>query len=190
METIVVGVDGSEGARAALAFAAREAALRKARLRIVCAWEIPPAVYGGGFAPTLDQPTLDGFRTGAETVVQEAVAAAKELQSTIECEGRAVQGQPGRGAARGGARRRPDRCRQPGLRRVRQPPARLGQPPGRPACALSRDRRPLGRQLETPCCPRPSGPWRRDRPDLRLFPISNPRVPQCRPERAGGSFGG
>ncbi len=94
METIVVGVDGSECARAALEFAAREAALRKARLRIVCAWEIPPAVYGGGFAPTLDQPTLDAFRDGAETVVQEAVVAAKELQSTIECEGNAAQGQP------------------------------------------------------------------------------------------------
>jgi nucleotide-binding universal stress UspA family protein len=94
METIVVGVDGSAGARAALEFAAREAALRQARLRIVCAWEIPPAVYAGGFAPTLDQPTLDGFRAGAETIVNEAVAAAKELQPTIGCEGKAVQGQP------------------------------------------------------------------------------------------------
>lgn len=93
METIV-GVDGSAGARAALEFAAREAALREARLRIVCAWEIPPAVYAGGFAPTLDQPTLDGFRDGAETIVNEAVAAAKELQPRIECEGKAVQGQP------------------------------------------------------------------------------------------------
>jgi nucleotide-binding universal stress UspA family protein len=34
MDTIVVGVDGSECARAALEFAAREAAMRKARLRI------------------------------------------------------------------------------------------------------------------------------------------------------------
>lgn len=94
METIVVGVDGSACARAALEFAAREAALRQARLRIVCAWEIPPAVYAGGFAPTLDQSTLDGFRDGAETVVQEAVAAAKELQPAVESEGKAVQGQP------------------------------------------------------------------------------------------------
>jgi nucleotide-binding universal stress UspA family protein len=94
METIVVGVDGSAGARAALEFAAREAALRQARLRIICAWEIPPAVYAGGFAPTLDQPTLDAFRAGAETIVREAVASAKGLQPTIECEGRAVQGQP------------------------------------------------------------------------------------------------
>jgi len=94
VETIVVGVDGSQCARAALEFAAREAALREARLRIICAWEIPPAVFAGGFAPGLDQPTLDGFRDGAETVVREAVAAAQQLQSTIECEGKAVQGQP------------------------------------------------------------------------------------------------
>jgi nucleotide-binding universal stress UspA family protein len=94
METIVVGVDGSAAARAALEFAAREAILRETRLRIVCAWEIPPAVYSGGFAPTLDQPTLDAFRAGAETIVNEAVATARELQPGIECEGKAVQGQP------------------------------------------------------------------------------------------------
>jgi nucleotide-binding universal stress UspA family protein len=94
METIVVGVDGSAGAGAALEFAAREAALRQARLRVVCAWEIPPGVYASGFAPTLDQQTLDGFRDGAETIVNKAIEAAKELQSTIECEGKAVQEQP------------------------------------------------------------------------------------------------
>ena len=94
METIVVGVDGSAGARAALEFGAREAALRKARLRLVCAWEIAPAVYGGGFAPTLDQGTIDSFRVGAEAAVEESVAAAKELQPQIECIGRAVEGQP------------------------------------------------------------------------------------------------
>ena len=37
METIVVGVDGSACASAALEFAAREAALRQALLRIFCA---------------------------------------------------------------------------------------------------------------------------------------------------------
>jgi nucleotide-binding universal stress UspA family protein len=94
METIVVGVDGSECARSALEFSAREAALREARLRIICAWEVPPAVFAGGFAPGLDQSTIDGFRDGAETVVHEAVAAVKQLQSTVECEGKTVQGQP------------------------------------------------------------------------------------------------
>jgi nucleotide-binding universal stress UspA family protein len=94
VETIVVGVDGSAGGRAALEFAAREATLREARLRVVCAWEIPPGVYAGGFAPGLDQQTLDGFRQGAERIAQEAVAAAKKLQPTIESEGVAIQGQP------------------------------------------------------------------------------------------------
>jgi nucleotide-binding universal stress UspA family protein len=94
METIVVGVDGSACARAALEFAVRETALRKAHLRIICAWEIPPAIYAGGFAPALDKSTIDGFRTGADKVVQEAVAKAKELDSAIECEGNVAQGQP------------------------------------------------------------------------------------------------
>ena len=80
MGTIVVGVDGSVGARTALEFAAREAALRKARLRIVCAWDMSPAVYVGGFAPGLDQGTIDGFREGAEAVAREAVEAARLLQ--------------------------------------------------------------------------------------------------------------
>jgi nucleotide-binding universal stress UspA family protein len=89
METIVVGVDGSPGARAALEFAAREAALRTARLRIICAWEIPPLVYPSGFALP-----RNGFRDGAETIVGEAVAAAKAQEPTVECDGKAVQGQP------------------------------------------------------------------------------------------------
>jgi nucleotide-binding universal stress UspA family protein len=94
MQKIVVGVDGSECARAALEFALQEAALRKARLRIVCAWEIPPAIYGGGFAPTLDQSTVDDFRVGAEKVVKESVAVVRELEPAIECEGKVGEGQP------------------------------------------------------------------------------------------------
>jgi nucleotide-binding universal stress UspA family protein len=120
----------------------------EARLRIVCAWEIPPAVYARGFAPTLDQPTLDGFRAAAETVVQEAVAPAKELQPAIECEGKTVQGQPAEvlleeardadlivvcNRGHGGS---PASC------------SALGQPPGRPARALSGHRRPRRQQLE------------------------------------------
>jgi nucleotide-binding universal stress UspA family protein len=93
METIVVGVDGSEGGGAALTYAAREAGLRKARLRIVSAWEIPPAVYAGGLAPALDQETIDGFGEGAKRVVQEAIAQVKELEPSVETEGRVAEGQ-------------------------------------------------------------------------------------------------
>jgi nucleotide-binding universal stress UspA family protein len=94
METVVVGVDGSSAAQAALAFAAEEAALRDARLVVVCAWEIPTAIYAGGFAPGLDQATLDGFRESAQKVAKEAVDAAKTLQPALQCEGRAAEGQP------------------------------------------------------------------------------------------------
>jgi nucleotide-binding universal stress UspA family protein len=43
MGVVVVGVDGSESARAALAFAAEEARLRGATLRVVHAWMLPLA---------------------------------------------------------------------------------------------------------------------------------------------------
>jgi nucleotide-binding universal stress UspA family protein len=94
METIVVGVDGSEGASAALAFAAAEAAFRGARLLVVSAWEVPPAVYGGGFAPALDAETLHGFSEGALATAEAAVAAVKKAQPLVECEAKAVEGQP------------------------------------------------------------------------------------------------
>jgi nucleotide-binding universal stress UspA family protein len=96
METIVVGVDGSEGGAAALEFAASEAAFRGARLRIVSAWQVPVTTYGGGadFAPPLDSATLDAFRVRAEQVADDAFAAVKKLQPSLEGEALAIHGQP------------------------------------------------------------------------------------------------
>jgi nucleotide-binding universal stress UspA family protein len=91
---IVVGTDGSDGGEAALEFAASEAALRKVQLRVVSAWEVPPAVYGAGFTPPLDPGTLDAFRIRAEQVADDASAAAKKLQPSLDVEAVAVQGQP------------------------------------------------------------------------------------------------
>jgi nucleotide-binding universal stress UspA family protein len=93
METIVVGVDGSAQARRALEWAATEAALRGACLRIVCAWEIPSAAYIGGFAPGTEQSPHESFRGDAEAIVREAVAEAGHLQPTVACVGEARQGQ-------------------------------------------------------------------------------------------------
>lgn len=93
-ETIVVGVDGSAGGAAALEFAAGEAALRKARLRIVSAWEVPVTAYGTGAAPALDPAMLDAFRDRAEKIAEEAVSTAKKLQPSLEVEALTVTGQP------------------------------------------------------------------------------------------------
>lgn len=93
MEAILVGVDGSEAAGAALEFGAAEAVLRHARLRVVAAWEVSAATYGGGFAP-LDEASFDAFREGAQSVADAAVATVEKLQPSLECEGRVVEGQP------------------------------------------------------------------------------------------------
>lgn len=95
MKTIVVGVDGSEQGEAALGFAAQEAALRGARLLIVCAWEIPMMIEPVGVYSTESFEGLrDNAQSIAEGIVRAAVARVAELQPGITCEGRAVEGQP------------------------------------------------------------------------------------------------
>jgi nucleotide-binding universal stress UspA family protein len=93
---IVVGADGSEGAGAALEFAAEEAALRNAPLRIVSAWEVPVMAYGGGPTPPppLDQETLDAFQAGAQKIADDAVSVVKKLQPSLEVEAVTVSAQP------------------------------------------------------------------------------------------------
>jgi nucleotide-binding universal stress UspA family protein len=55
MTRIVVGIDGSPPADAALTFALEEARLRELSLRIVCAWEVAAIEYAGAaFVPTPD----------------------------------------------------------------------------------------------------------------------------------------
>ena len=91
METIVVGVDGSEAAHTALVRAVSTAKLEGARLRVVCAWDIPSEVYAG-FVPGIDEGTFDGFRENAETVVRDALAEAERIVPGLQSEGEAVQG--------------------------------------------------------------------------------------------------
>jgi nucleotide-binding universal stress UspA family protein len=93
VKTIVVGVDGSEGGAAALEFAAGEAAFRGARLRIVSAWQVPVTAYGD-FAPPVDPAIWDAFRARAQEVADDALAAVKKLQPSLEAEALEVQGHP------------------------------------------------------------------------------------------------
>jgi nucleotide-binding universal stress UspA family protein len=92
MGTIVVGV-GWLG-RCVRGARVRGSRGSGARLRVVSVWEVPAAVYGGGFAPGLDASTVAGFGEAAQKIADEAVATVKTLQPSLACEGKAVEGQP------------------------------------------------------------------------------------------------
>lgn len=92
MALIVVGVDGSEGSDAALRFAAAEAALRGAKLRAVCAWEIPSVVYATTWGVAADEePTVRGR---AQDILGGALSEVERLEPGIDSDSRAVHGQP------------------------------------------------------------------------------------------------
>jgi nucleotide-binding universal stress UspA family protein len=90
MNVIVVGVDGSEHAEAALEFAVEEAALRGARLHIVFAWNVPTTAALG----ILSSKLMRSFDDEAERIVRAAVARVRELQPACLCESRVVKGRP------------------------------------------------------------------------------------------------
>jgi nucleotide-binding universal stress UspA family protein len=94
MQTVLVGVDGSECANAALAFAADEATQRHARLRIIMAWDVPAGLYAAGFGPILDDSTFNAFREQAQAIVDEAVTTVAKTHPSVNCEGKAQEGQP------------------------------------------------------------------------------------------------
>jgi nucleotide-binding universal stress UspA family protein len=95
METIVVGVDGSDDGAAALEFAAGEAALRGARLRIVSAWQVPVVpLHRGDFEPPVDAATWDAFRARAQQVADDALATSKKLHPSLDGDALAIDGQP------------------------------------------------------------------------------------------------
>ncbi|MGI5939944.1 MAG: universal stress protein [Thermoleophilia bacterium] len=92
MRTVVVGVDGSEHGDVALAFAAEEAALRGAVLRIVCAWRLPSNMTMDlGLVPGL----FESFRGESEAIVADALAKVEELRPGLVCEAKAVEGHAG-----------------------------------------------------------------------------------------------
>jgi nucleotide-binding universal stress UspA family protein len=95
MAVIVVGVDHSAGAKAALRFALEEARLRGAMLRVVHAWQ-----YGYIGATGLEgaYPALGGdikeLRDGAETALEETLRESIPETDTVEIERRLVEGRP------------------------------------------------------------------------------------------------
>jgi nucleotide-binding universal stress UspA family protein len=92
MATIVVGVDGSDGAQAALLHALGEARLRGARLRAVTAWHMSTMAYaGGGLAPGID-PTV--FEESASATLDAALTALGDQADGVEIERAVRMGQP------------------------------------------------------------------------------------------------
>jgi nucleotide-binding universal stress UspA family protein len=93
METIVIGYDGSEPARRALDFAAQEAQLRGARLRVVSASQVMPAAYVGGFAPPLDNETIGAFHEQARHLVRAAIEEVRQAFPELQVDGTTPEGQ-------------------------------------------------------------------------------------------------
>lgn len=73
---VVVGVDGSPGARRALVHALREAAWRGTTVRVVHGWETPVAVPPVGVV--LTPRSQEAYRASARQMLEEAVAGAQE----------------------------------------------------------------------------------------------------------------
>ena len=90
---IVVGVDGSRHAQAALVRAADEARSRGARLRVVTAWHLPALAYAGAFgsAAALDPR---GFEEAARVTLAQAVGALGPAAEGLEIETRLRKGHP------------------------------------------------------------------------------------------------
>ena len=74
MSTVVVGVDGSAGAVAALRFAIEEARLRGCDVKVVSAWHIPTAAYESGWVP-IPVEVKDYEQLGA-TALEKTIADA------------------------------------------------------------------------------------------------------------------
>jgi nucleotide-binding universal stress UspA family protein len=89
---VVVGIDGSAEADAALTFAVTEAVLRRLPLRVVCAWEPPASAYvGEAFAATSDAFVAAEHR--AEDVLRAALERVPHQGVRVEAisvEGRAA----------------------------------------------------------------------------------------------------
>ncbi|MGZ4352650.1 MAG: universal stress protein [Gaiellaceae bacterium] len=90
MGTIVAGVDGSRPSVAALRFAAGEARVHGARLRVVHAWHLP--LLPGGETSGADPEYVELRRADAERLLAEAVADVRLEADGVELETAALEG--------------------------------------------------------------------------------------------------
>jgi nucleotide-binding universal stress UspA family protein len=74
MSGIVVGIDGSDGSKLALAWAAEEARLRHVSLTLVEAWQLPVGAYDGTGWSGIGTELLEDLRQAAELRLDEICA--------------------------------------------------------------------------------------------------------------------
>jgi nucleotide-binding universal stress UspA family protein len=91
MAQIVVGIDGSEASQRALEWAAEEARLRGAHLRVVHSW-LEVFIDGTFTAPAVYE--RDAIEQGAREVLDKAVASIPDGSPELSVEPVLVHGQP------------------------------------------------------------------------------------------------
>ena len=84
MATVVVGVDGSKNADAALDWALDEARRRGAILRVVHAWDVPNPAAIIGYMPIPEESLYETARDGAQRVLEESVAGLDAAEVSVE----------------------------------------------------------------------------------------------------------
>jgi nucleotide-binding universal stress UspA family protein len=92
-QRIVVGVDGSPSARAALKWAVRQAALTGSTLEAVIAWHYP-SMYGGfGMAPVSAVDVVNFDEIAAKTLTEE-IAEAVDPANSVQVTAKVAEGNP------------------------------------------------------------------------------------------------
>jgi nucleotide-binding universal stress UspA family protein len=89
---IVVGVDGSASAKAALRWAMRQAESTGSSVEAVIAWEYPPAIGGFGFGP-LPAMMLNFDEIAAKTLA-DSIAEVVDPQTTVQLSTAVIEGHP------------------------------------------------------------------------------------------------
>jgi nucleotide-binding universal stress UspA family protein len=94
-QRIVVGVDGSQASKAALAWAIGQAELTDATVEAVMAWEYPIAFAGVGYAPIGSVMDTD-FAGNAEQVLGAAISETVDPASKVKVSATAREGNAAR----------------------------------------------------------------------------------------------
>ena len=161
---VVVGVDGSPGARAALRWALREARLRRSPVRTVHAWtfgyiggSVEGYPYWGGSIGSYTSLGVDlnDLHRAAEGLLDRALADVEDEAEGIEIERQVTQGPAADVLIQAASPLRSPGRRITRPRRVHGPDARVCQPAMHPSRPLPSRRRPLplvdGRRPRASC---------------------------------------